>query len=391
MAQSLIRGSTQILSASVSWDRMAAGAIVPTSSLVDGANFLKRDGSVAITGTFNFGGFEAQNALDPTTSSSLATKNYVDSAINGLAIRRARLISATNVTLSAPQTIDSVSAIAGNRVWLNGQTTGSQNGLWVVNAGAWTRPIDWAAASAQKSTIIFIEEGTLNHDTKWILAADVLTVDTTTLTPATQDLSGISYTNGTGLSLVGNTFSVLYGTTSTTAAVGNDARITGALQTSTLGTGVQTALGVAVGSAGAFVVLGGALGTPSSGTLSSCSGLPAATGLTGTLPAGNMPAFTGGDVTSSAGSLSLTVNHTAGSGFLKYSDHIYNETPGGSVNSSNTAFTVAAAPQNSSLELFLNGQLLEGGSGNDYTISGTAITMLFVPQTGDKLRASYIK
>jgi hypothetical protein len=41
--------------------------------------------------------------------------------------------------------------------------------------------------------------------------------------------------------------------------------------TITTGTGVVTALGVNTGSAGAFVVNGGALGTPSSGTLSSCT------------------------------------------------------------------------------------------------------------------------
>ncbi len=40
-----------------------------------------------------------------------------------------------------------------------------------------------------------------------------------------------------------------------------------------LGTGVSTALGVNVGSAGAFVVNGGALGTPASGTLTNCTGL----------------------------------------------------------------------------------------------------------------------
>ncbi len=44
--------------------------------------------------------------------------------------------------------------------------------------------------------------------------------------------------------------------------------------TGNLGTGVDTALGVAVGSAGAFVVNGGALGTPSSGTLTNATGLP---------------------------------------------------------------------------------------------------------------------
>lgn len=56
-----------------------------------------------------------------------------------------------------------------------------------------------------------------------------------------------------------------------------------------LGTNVATALAVNVGTAGAFVVNGGALGTPSSGTLTNATGLPVATGITGF--AANMAAF----------------------------------------------------------------------------------------------------
>lgn len=48
-----------------------------------------------------------------------------------------------------------------------------------------------------------------------------------------------------------------------------------------LGTGVATALAVNVDTSGAFVVNGGALGTPSSGTLTSCTGLPISTGVSG--------------------------------------------------------------------------------------------------------------
>lgn len=44
----------------------------------------------------------------------------------------------------------------------------------------------------------------------------------------------------------------------------------------TPGTGVATALAVAVGSAGAFVTFNGALGTPTSGTLTNATGLPVA-------------------------------------------------------------------------------------------------------------------
>lgn len=62
------------------------------------------------------------------------------------------------------------------------------------------------------------------------------------------------------------------GQTTVTPAVGS---ITG------LGTGVATALGVNVGSAGAFVTFNGALGTPSGGTATNLTGLPISTGLTG--------------------------------------------------------------------------------------------------------------
>jgi hypothetical protein len=54
----------------------------------------------------------------------------------------ARAFAASNVTQSGTQTIDGVALVAGDRVLCGGQSSGGQNGLWTVAAGAWTRTTD---------------------------------------------------------------------------------------------------------------------------------------------------------------------------------------------------------------------------------------------------------
>jgi hypothetical protein len=80
-----------------------------------------------------------------------------------------------------------------------------------------------------------------------------------------------------------------------------------------LGTNVATALAVNIGSAGAAVVNGGALGTPSSGTLTNATGLPIATGVSG-LGTG-VATFL---ATPSAANLASAVTEETGSGNLVF-------------------------------------------------------------------------
>ena len=65
------------------------------------------------------------------------------------------------------------------------------------------------------------------------------------------------------------------------------------------------------------------------------------------------------------------------------------ETPSGTINGSNTSFTLAFTPIAGTETIFLNG--LQQNVTEDYTISGSTITYLTAPVAGDILRVSYIK
>lgn len=362
MAQTQIRGSSQIIDGTITAAKLVTGLNLASSQLADAATFVRSGGSIAFTASQSMGGFNLTNVADPVGQQDAATLKYVQSLVNGIAIKpTCRLVSVGNVALTGLLTIDSATAVAGDRILLTAQTTASQNGPWVASASAWTRPLDWASGSSQKEGVmVIVAEGTTYHDTKWLgVTYGTSTVDTTATT-WTQDLSGVIYSNGSGLSLTGATFAV---------KTGNGIAFDGSsnVTITPYGTSLNVSssgIKITDGTSGQLM-LAGTAGTASFATVS-------------------------GDVTIT-GTGVTTVSSTSGSGFVKYGAGVYNETPTGSINSSNTSFTLANSPASSSLELFYNGVMLEPGTGNDYTISGVTITTLFTAVTGDKLRAYYIK
>lgn len=74
--------------------------------------------------------------------------------------------------------------------------------------------------------------------------------------------------------------------------------------------------------------------------------------------------------------------------FLK--DFWVKETPSGTINGSNTAFSLAHTPQeNEAVQLFLDSLFLIEGT--DYTLSGVSITMTSAPVLGQSLKAQYVR
>jgi hypothetical protein len=232
-----------------------------------------------------------QVTTGPTGSTDLANKAYVDAVAQGLSFKQPAIVRTIgNITLSGLQTIDGVTVAAGDRVLVIEQISTPTNGIYLASAGAWSRAPDADTYNEYLAAYLFVLQGTVWAGSAWVCTNQP--GGTLGVTPITfvQFSNNATYTAGTGLTLIGFQFSItntavtagaygsstqvgtftvnqqgqltLAGNTTVTPAVGS---ITG------LGTGVATALAVNTGSVGAFVVNGGALGTPSSGTLTNCT------------------------------------------------------------------------------------------------------------------------
>ena len=159
------------------------------------------------TADLNINNKKLTNVADPVNPQDAATKNYVDSAIQGLEIKTSvKAATASNITLSGTQTLDGVALAAGDRVLVKDQSAAAQNGIYVVAASTWSRATDANTSSEVSSGMfVFVEQGTVNADSGWVLTTDgSITLDTTSLTFVQFSGAG-QVIAGTGLGKSGNT------------------------------------------------------------------------------------------------------------------------------------------------------------------------------------------
>ena len=132
--------------------------------------------------------------IDLTTASAgthPASRSYVDTQVNaakaGLAVRDpVRVATNTNVNLASPgASIDGVALTVGDSFLVFGQTTGSQNGIYVFNGAASQanrRTLEDASAEIIPSMIFLCQEGTYADKMFRLTTNAPITLGTTVLT-----------------------------------------------------------------------------------------------------------------------------------------------------------------------------------------------------------------
>jgi hypothetical protein len=164
----------------------------------------------------------------PTNATDAATKGYVDSTAIGLDVKLSvRVATTANIDLTADlengDVLDGVTLATGNRVLVKNQTDQTQNGIYVVaSSGAASRSEDANSdAEVTAGLFTFVEEGTVNGNTGYVLTSDnPITLGSTNL--VFSQFSGVgTFTAGAGITLAGTEFSVDVTPTSGNASLTN--------------------------------------------------------------------------------------------------------------------------------------------------------------------------
>ncbi len=114
------------------------------------------------------------------TNAAFQTKiATIEQITSGLQAKTARTVAVTDIVLAGLQVIQGVTLLPNDRVLLTAQTIATQNGIYIVSAGTWTRP-DEALKNADE---VIIYEGD-KAGSRWLL---------TTPNPITLDVTSLSF------------------------------------------------------------------------------------------------------------------------------------------------------------------------------------------------------
>lgn len=391
MAVTQIDGGRQIKAGTITNAEIATGAAIDLSKLAEAV--IQADGGQAFTADQSLGGNKLTSSGNASADSDVPNYGQVKALMRQQDRKDSvRVAVDSNVTVANPgtDTFDGVVLVQGESLLLTGQSTGSQNGIYVFDTSSTPlvrREDSDSSAEVTAGLTTVVEEGTYADKRAILITNNPITLGTTALS-FTFESTGETVIAGAGLTKTGSTLDVVAGDTSLTVNA-NDVVVNP-------GEGIEISTGVRVkldgttlarSASGVKVADAGITGTQLNTSV-------AGNGLTG--GGGSALAVNDGDgleIASDALRVKLdgaSIARSSAGIKVDWSRVIKRETPTGSVNGVNTTFTLANTPIAGTEEVFLNGLLQDAGAGNDYTISGGTITMLSAPLTGDKLRVNYI-
>lgn len=196
-------------------DNIAADAAIATSKI---ANFdtqvrtSRLDQMAAPTASVGLNSQKITGLANGTDAGDAVNKGQLDAAQNGLDPKASvRAATTANVTIATAlnngDEIDGVTLSTGDRVLVKNQTDKTENGIWVVGASP-TRATDAdGAGELSGGSFTFVEEGTANADTGYVVTTNG------SITPGTTEhdwalFSRAGFNAGDGLTLTGGTLAV---------------------------------------------------------------------------------------------------------------------------------------------------------------------------------------
>lgn len=197
MPETTIAGR-QIRDGAITNSKVAAGAAIDTTKLADGANFVKKDGSVVMTGNLDFGNQKGVNLATPTANGDAANKAYIDGLINALPsaykYRNVHAATTVNIDLTMPATssFDGHTLTSGQRLLVWQQSNQAQNGIYVFNGSfsALTRATDSDVWDELTGTLVYVDQGTLYGDKRFYCTSNSGGTLGTTAVTYVQDTGG---------------------------------------------------------------------------------------------------------------------------------------------------------------------------------------------------------
>jgi hypothetical protein len=161
---------------------LLSAGLVQNAEIATQTPFSQPNSIVSRDGSNNFEANMISLSGTTTFPHDVATKDYVDiKAGAGLSVKQPVVAVCvdshiTDPPTGSPATIDSVSVTTGDRVLLIAQTNPFNNGAWVVAAGAWTRPTDFANGTLAGAAYFLVQMGTIYTGSSWVCSTPTVTI-----------------------------------------------------------------------------------------------------------------------------------------------------------------------------------------------------------------------